>query len=224
MEVLPLSFTTFLKFCASTPRGKISLFRTFQTPGGYDFYKVMKRLAAALAAKQMSIAEAKSEIADIKQPNEKKHTLAAIEGFHAWLAGKDLEFVAPPKSAFSTTSGLIKIKLEPELAFKNANGTISVFYIWNLDRPELTTDLAGQGLRLLMNNLVGEHLKFGLRNLRKSKVLRDEALSVASDARLQANIAIAEQTWRDLNTPSLSIEDALTHIAELKLPPAPPAT
>lgn len=221
MEVLPLSFTTFLKFCASTPRGKISLFRTFQTPGGYDFYKVMKRLAAALAARQISLAEAKAEIADIKQPHEKKHTLAAIERFHAWLGGKDLEFIAPPKRTFSSPSGLIKIKLEPELAFKNAEGTVSVLYIWNLSRPELTSDLAGQGLRLLMNNLVGEHREFGLIDLRKNKVTGDETTSAASDARLQANIAIAEQTWKDLNTPNLSIEDTLTHIAALKLPPAP---
>jgi hypothetical protein len=220
--VLTLSFTTFLKFCASTPRGKISAFRTFQTPGGYDFYKVLKKLAAGLAAKQISLAEAKDQIAEIKQLPERKHTLNAIERFHAWLADKHVEFATPPKRTFSSPSGLIKIRLEPELAFKNAEGTISVLYIWNLDRPELSTDLAGQGLRLLMDKVIGEHFEFGLLDLRKSKVIGDEALSAASDARLQANIAIAEQTWKDLNTPNLSIEDTLTHIAALKLPPAPP--
>ena len=67
MEPIDLSLQTFMKVAASTPRGKISIIRTFMAPGGYDFYKVLKKLAGRLARGEMSWAEAEKEVAKIKR-------------------------------------------------------------------------------------------------------------------------------------------------------------
>jgi hypothetical protein len=113
---------------------------------------------------------------------------------------------------------------EPELAFKHPTGTnVSVIYLWNLKKPELKVELAGEGLQLLMNNLVGNHYQFGIFDLRKNKIRGAETVSAATNARLQNTLNLIEEVWKDIHTPSMGIEDTLSHISSLKLSPQLPA-
>ena len=62
MDTLKITLTTFMKFCVKGPRGKIGDIRKFLSPGGYDFYKAMKRVATKLARNQIDLVGAKAEI------------------------------------------------------------------------------------------------------------------------------------------------------------------
>jgi len=223
MERLTITLPTFLRISASTPRGMVSQLKTFTKPGGYDFYKVFKRLAAGIASGAINLAQAEEDIGQIVQKPEREHTLEAINTFNDWYSKQNLIWQAPPRDKFKSNSGLLTVRLEPELAFKSAGSTnTSIIYLWNLKKPELKLDLAAEGLQLLMNNLVGAHYQFGIFDLRKKQIRGAETISVATNARLQNNLRLVEEIWKDIHTPSMSIEDTLSHISSLKLPPPSP--
>lgn len=224
MEKLTITFTTFLKLCAATPRGKLGELRKFLKPGGYDFYKVMKKLAGRRARGEIDLAEAQHQISKVKKDAERKHTLEAIKKLDAWLAEQDLAWQAPPRGAFKSASGLVTVRLEPELAFTKRGPATSVLYLWNLDRPDLKNELAGEGLRLLVRELDhDEHrYQFGIFNLRTKRILTEELIGAASDMQLKLDLMILETIWEDIHDSALSSDDVISHISSLKLPPSPP--
>ncbi len=220
MESLSIALPTFLRIAASTPRGMISQLRTFTKPGGYDFYKVLKKLVAGIASGVINPAQAEKHIEQIVQKPEREQTLEAINAFNEWYSKQNLVWQTPPRDKFKSKSGLLAVRLEPELAFIPAGATnTSVIYLWNLKKPELKPDLAAEGLQLLMSNLVGAHYQFGIFDLRKKQIRGAETISAATNARLQNSLRLVEEIWKDIHTPSMSIEETLSHISSLKLPP-----
>ena len=222
MEALTLTFTTFLKICARKTLGKIGELRTFMQPGGYDFYKVFKKLAVARAEGAIDLAKAKIVVEKIKQTPERTHTLEAITKFDKWCSGKKLKCKTPPQAMFKSPSGLLKIRLTPELAFVNESGETYVLYLWNLSTPELKNELAGEGLRLLVRELKpnGKY-KLGIFDLRKNVIVPETVIKPASDKQLTYDLMLIEEIWKDLNDPSISVDETIAHISLLKLPTAP---
>lgn len=224
MEPLKITFTTFLKICASTSLGMIRELRTFTSPGGYDFYKVMKRSVVGLASGAISFAQAQEDIEQIVQKPEREHTREAVQKFQKWIQTQSLTWHAPPRAGYKSKSGLLTVKVEPELGFIDDGGTISVVHLWNLYKPELNLSLAGEGLQLMMTNIIGPHYEFGIFDLRKNKILGADIVSANSLALLERDLKLVEQVWKDIHNPALSTQDTVNHIAELKLPvTAPPA-
>jgi hypothetical protein len=215
---LTLSFTTFLKICARTPRGKIGEIRRFTGSGGYDFYKVMKRLATEIAEEEICLQTAKEAISQIKRDSEREHTFTAISNFHEWFAKEPRQWVAPPGALYTSPSGLIAVRLAPELAFLKSDGTVEVLYLWNLANPELTNELAGEGLWLLADELGHPKNEFGILNLRKQIILPEGLAGTASGLRLKHDLMTIEQIWKDVNNPSISTDETISHIVALKLP------
>jgi hypothetical protein len=218
MEPLKITFTTFLKICASTPRGMIRELRTFTSPGGYDFYKVMKRSIVGLASGAVNFTQALHDIEQIVQKPEREHTLEAVHKFQKWLDTQSLTWHAPPRAAYKSKSGLLMVRIEPELAFTDDGGITSVIHLWNLNKPELKKTLAGEGLQLMMSNVVGAHYEFGIFDLRKNTILGADVVSSNSLAVLESDLKVIERIWKDIHDPGLSIEDTINHISESKTP------
>lgn len=224
MENLKITFTTFLKVCAATPLGKIRELQAFTRPGGYDFYKILKKLAVEICSGKMSLLEAENQIARITNVAERKHTLEAIRIFYQWFVVQKLDWETPPRGvAKSTPSGIVTIRLEPEIAFKGDGAAPNVLYLWNLNKPALKSDLASEGLRLLSRDLshASDH-KFGIFDLRTNKILDESLIGVAADVRLRFDMMIIETIWEDIHDPSMKIDDVISHINSLKFPPPPP--
>lgn len=225
MDELKITFTTFLKICASTSLGKIRELQRFTRPGGYDFYKVLKQLAPAICSGKISISEAENQISRITRDAERKHTLQAIRTFHQWCSTRKLEWQTPPKGVSkSAPSGLVTIRLEPEIAFRDDGGILNVLYLWNLNKPELKSELAGEGLRLLTRDLSrSSEIKFGIFDLRANEVLDQSLVGVGADVRLRFDLMVLEAAWEDIHNPSMKIADVISHINSLRVPPSPPS-
>ena len=177
MNPLVLSFTTFLKICAKKPRGKIGEIKRFTQAGGYDFYKKLKSLCDQIAREEITFEEAKKIAATIVRAPERTHTLAALNQFYTWLTGGNFEFVETTNDFFKSDSGLLRIKLSPELAIKRADGTTEFLHMWNLASPPLTRELAGEGVWLLADKMGKPNNSFGILNLRNLKIFGEETIS-----------------------------------------------
>jgi hypothetical protein len=224
MEPLKITLTTFLRIAAKPARGKVGELRTFMAPGGYDFYKVMKKLARGLATGAITLVEAEQQIDKIKQKPEREHTREAIQRFYAWLLRENPTWLQPPKGAYEAKSGLLVVRLEPELAFEREDGSPIAVQLWNLDKPDLTNELAGEGLRLLVRELAPVHPagKFQFLNLRTEKPVGEDVIAPASDLQLRLDLLRVETIWEDLHNPALTVDDVVSHVSELKLPPTAP--
>jgi len=223
MDPLKITLPTFLKVCARSSRGMLSDLRTFMAPGGYDFYKVMKRLVAGIANGDMTIEQAQAEVAKIIQKPERENTLDAINRFHDWFLKRNLKRATLPKGTFKSKSGLLIVRVEPELAFIDDEGIVSILYLWNLKKPDLKNDLAGEGVQMMINTMPGAHFEYGIFDLRTMKIHGTETVSANTNLHLQNDLHLVEEVWRDLHNPTLSVEDRIEHIKSLKLPGPPPA-
>ncbi|HWY61049.1 MAG TPA: hypothetical protein VNW15_04030 [Rhizomicrobium sp.] len=223
MEPLEISLSTFLKISASKARGKVSTVATFTTPGGYDFYKVLKKLAARLARNEISLAQAEQEIAKIKRTPERAHTLEAIQQFQSWLLSNGQKWADPPKGKYVSPSGLLKIRLNPEVAFVNANGGKTALSLWNMAKPALTAGLAAEGIQCLVNEFKPKaYDEIGILHVRKKLTFDMSLVSAGANARLAYDLGIVEEIWKDLHNPAMGIEDTVIHIASLGgIPPSP---
>ena len=221
MRPLTLSLTTFLKITTKKTRGKIGEVRRFTGRGGYDFYKKLKALAGRLARHEIDLAEAEAIVATITRKPERDHTLVAIKKISSWLTKHDPKWIDPPSKLYQSDSEVLRIKLEPELAFENADGAIHCLHLWNLAKPEMKDQLAGEGLRLLRDELGTPTNAFGILDLRKTKVFEESAISASSGLQLKYDLMTIEEIWKDIHNPSLGPEETIAHITSLKLPPPP---
>jgi hypothetical protein len=116
--------------------------------------------------------------------------------------------------------------LEPEIAFIRDEEPLIVLYLWNLVRPDLKSEVAGEGIYLLRQQLSAEisPAQFGIFNLRTNKIIGEAEVRPTSAAKLERDLAVIEALWIDIQDESMTTEDVLTHIETLKLPPpTPPA-
>jgi hypothetical protein len=215
---LKLSLTTFLKICTKKPRGKIGEIKRFTKGGGYDFYKRMKQIAAQLAKNEISIEEAKKAAGKITKATEHLHTIAAIERLHPLLKAWNLAWREPPEGMYVSPSELLKIKLRPDLAFERPDGKTWCLSIWNLARPELTSELGAEGLWLITDEIGKPNLDFGLLDLRKKIVIGEDSITAASGPQLRLDLLRIEEIWKDIHNPSISIDETIDHIASISLP------
>ena len=223
MEPLDISLSTFLKISASKPRGQITIIRSLLAPGGYDFYKVLKRLAGQIARKEISLAQAELEVAKIKQSPERTHTLELIRKFHSWFSANGQQWSQPPKAKYTSTSGLLKLRLNPEVAFVNSNGGTTALALWNTAAPALGTGVAAEGIQCLVNEIKPLPAdEIGILHVRKRLVFDKTLVSPGSQARLSHNLMLVEEIWKDLHDPGMGAEDVVSHIMSIgAAPPAP---
>jgi hypothetical protein len=221
MDALSISLTTFLKICGRTSiAGKIRDVRPLAKPGGYDFYRAMKRLAAQLAQGKIDLAWALSEAEKIKQKPEREHTREGIKKFGQWLQAQSLEYVTPPNGVFQSDSGLLKIRVGPEIAFKGKDGKAIAMCLWNLARPSLKPYLAAEGLRLAKQALSTAKFEFVIFDMRAMKLHKGDVIAAASQPQLEMDLKILEAIWQDIHDPSLNQQQTVSHVSSLTLPPS----
>jgi hypothetical protein len=222
MEPINLSLQTFMKVAASTTRGKISTIRTFMKPGGYDFYKVMKKLAGKLARGEISWADAEIEIAKIKQLPERQHTYELLKKFHAWFFAGGFVWAAPAKGVFISASKLVEVRAHPEVGFENSSGGTTSLALWNMTKPKLTASLAADGIQCLINELhLGAKDEAGILQVRTKGIFDRSLVTPGSAARLKFHLKIVEEIWIELHKPGKSTEELVSHIVSLGTLPPP---
>lgn len=218
---LTLAFSTFLKITTKKPRGKIGEIRRFTQAGGYDFYKKMKQIASQLSMKQITLVQAKAMIEDITKAPERVHTLAAIEKLDGVLKSWDLIGCEPPDGSYKSASGLLTIKLRPDLALKKSDGTVACVYLWNLAKPDLNEPLAGEGLWLSRQKIGGVQNAFGILDLRTSSMFNEKSISLSSGLRAKLDLMLIEEIWKDIHNPALTADETVAHVSSLLASPPP---
>lgn len=210
-----------MKIAASTPRGKISIIRTFMAPGGYDFYKVLKKLAGRLARGEISWADAENEVAKIKRQSEREHTADLLKKFYDWFTVGGLVWATPAKGRHVSASGLVQVRVHPEVGFRNSAGGITSLALWNMKAPKLTASLAADGIQCLVNEVkLGGNDEVGILQVRAKNIFERSLVTPGSAARLKFHLKVVEETWKELHNPGKSTEDVVSYIMSLgSLPP-----
>lgn len=222
MESIDLTLQTFMKIAASTTRGKISIIRTFMAPGGYDFYKVLKKVAGRLARGEISWSDAEAEVAKIKRLPERQHTHELLQKFYAWFTAGGFTWANPAKGKYVSASGIVKVRVLPEVGFKNSSGGTTSLALWNMAMPKLTPSLAADGLQCLVNELkLGADDEVGILQVRTKNIFDKSLITPGSAARLKFHLRIVEEIWVELHKPGKSTEDVVSHIASFGSVPPP---
>jgi hypothetical protein len=210
-----------MKIAARTTRGKISIIRTFMAPGGYDFYKVLKKLAGRLARGEISWLDAEKEVAKIKQLPERQHTLELLQKFYAWFVAGGFTWADPARGKYTSASGLVKVRAHPEVGFKNSAGGTTSLALWNMARPKLTPSLAADGIQCLINELnLSAGDEAGILQVRAKSIFDKSLITPGSAARLKFHLNVVEEIWKELHKPGKSAEDVVSYITSLgSLPP-----
>jgi hypothetical protein len=221
MKTLELSLSIFLKISTCKSRGKVGAVATFLKPGGYDFYKKLKNLCARVAKNEISLAAAELEVAQITKETERQHTLEALRHFYAWSITNGQIWVDPPKAKYVSPSGLLKVRLNPEVGFMNAAGGVTSLSLWNMARPALTSELAAEGIQCLVNQISPmPNDEVGILNVRKKLVFDKSLVSAGSQARLNHDLKIVEEIWKRLNNPAVGYEETISEITAMgSVPP-----
>jgi len=210
-----------MKIAASTTRGKISIIRTFMAPGGYDFYKVLKKLAGQLARYEISWIDAEAEVAKIKRLPERQHTLVLLQKFYSWFVAGGFAWADPAKGLHVSVSGLLKVRVRPEIGFKNSSGGTTSLALWTVAAPKLTPSVAADGIQFLVNELlIGANDEAALFQVRAQNIFDRSLITAGSAARVKFHLTVVEEIWKELHDPGKSTEEVVSHIASLgNLPP-----
>ncbi|WP_142848742.1 hypothetical protein [Telmatospirillum sp. J64-1] len=191
-----LGLTRFLKISSLPLNEQVQELEQYLHPGGYNFYRELRRLTPSIATREVTVEEAERQVREnCSNPAEVEHNLAGIRALAHWVGKRKLELVEPPKG--SVTRGDITVRLEPELAFLE-KGVLNVVALWNIATPELSPHIAGTGVHLLRSHFHNEMpgAEFGLLDLRRPRLNRH----VPNNASLVADhlLASLDNLWQQL--------------------------
>src|SRR5262249_4975013 len=126
-----VSLNAFLKILTKSSPQKAAEYGRYLTPGGYDFYWLLKDAARSLTVGGKSLEECLKVIEKIDRPVEKKHNLSALKSLSAWLKKEKIEqFFETPSSSFASPAGHVTIKLEAAFGYVK-DGQRHVLHAWN---------------------------------------------------------------------------------------------
>src|ERR1700712_4462017 len=80
-----VSLNAFLKILSKSSPQKATEYGRYLTPGGYDFYWMLKEAVRARTVGGKDLAECSQAILKIDRQVEKKHNLGALTSFDKWL-------------------------------------------------------------------------------------------------------------------------------------------
>jgi hypothetical protein len=136
----------------SSPQ-KATEYGRYLTPGGYDFYWMLKEAIRARTLGGKDLAECSKPILKIDRLVEKKHNLGALNSFDKWLKGLGpVEFFECPASSCTSPEEHLKIKLEPAFGYV-WKGQRRVVHTWASQSVTLPRTVAGCGLFLLKDKI-----------------------------------------------------------------------
>lgn len=189
------SLNAFLKIITRTTPQKLSDYAKYQTPGGYDFYWMLREAAHARTVGGESSAECLQPILDINRDVEKKHNSAAFKALDWWLNKENpAAFFEAPVGSFDSPSGYLSVKLEPAFGYEK-DGKRRLVQLWATQTPPLTQSVAGCGLYLMKQHLcVGEFDDCvpTILNLRNKHLITAAAFHPSTVAMVASELAFAD--------------------------------
>ena len=152
-----VSLNAFLKILSKSSPQKAAEYGRYLTPGGYDFYWMLKDAIRARTLGGKDLAESSEAISKIDRLVEKKHNLGALTSFDKWLkALGPVEFFECPTGSRSSPEERLKIKLEPAFGYI-WKGQRRIVQTWASQSVTLPRNVAACGLYLLKEKIcIGE--------------------------------------------------------------------
>jgi len=200
-----LSLTTFLKIAAMpTTQGKLGvLSRMHNGAGGYDFYKRMKLAAREVARGEIPSEEILGKLANIKRASERVHNLQMATQFTGWWSSITDAVARPdrPEGVYKLAGMAFGIRLVPELVYSQS-GEIYVTYLWAMNLPKLTKQIAGMGLYMLRSELAErafKQAKFQFLNLRNLEMFGEDNVTNQTASLLNADISQINAIWIEVS-------------------------
>jgi|SRR5882757_3355221 hypothetical protein len=174
-----VSLNAFLKILAKSTPQKTAAYARYLSPGGYDFYWMLKDAARNLTVKAVALDECSKPIEKIDRAVEKKHNLSALKSLDKWLKKQEIQtFFDCPTSICNSPEGLLAIKLEPAFGCIRGNQRLMV-HLWTSQSLNLPRNVAGCGLYLMKQYLcIGEFADCvpAILDLRKRELFIADAL------------------------------------------------
>jgi hypothetical protein len=148
-----VSLNAFLKILSKGSPQKAAEYGRYLTPGGYDFYWMLKEAARALTVGGKPLVECSKAISEINRAVEKKHNLNALNSLDKWIKKNQIdEFFEIPISICMSPAGHLTIKLEPAFGCVR-NGQRLILHAWNSQSISLSKNVASCGLFLIQQHL-----------------------------------------------------------------------
>jgi hypothetical protein len=148
-----VSLNALLKILSKSSPQKAAEYGRYLTPGGYDFYWMLKEAVRARSVGGKDLAECSKAILKIDRTVEKKHNLGALASFDKWLTKQGaVEFFEGPVGSCSSPEEYLKIKLEPAFGYV-WKGQRRIVHTWASQSITLPRSVAACGLYLLKDKL-----------------------------------------------------------------------
>lgn len=189
------SLSAFLKIITRTTPQKLSEYAKYQTPGGYDFYWMLRDAAYARTVGGESSAECLQPILDINRDIEKKHNKSAFKALDWWLGKENpASFFESPVGSIESPAGHLSVKLEPAFGYEK-NGKRRLVHLWATQSPALTQNVAGCGLYLMKHKLCVDEFSDcspAILNLRNKTLITAEAFHSSTSVMVASELAFAD--------------------------------
>lgn len=190
-----VSLNAFLKILSKSSPQKATEYERYLSPGGYDFYWMLKDAAHALTVGGKDLAECSKAILKIDRAVEKKHNLSALNSLDKWLKKHSVtDFFGCPTGTCSSPGGHLKIKLEPAFGCIREEQRL-ILHAWNSQSVSLPKNVAGCGLYLMQQHLcVEEFAKCvpAILDLRKRELFIARAVPPMIEAMVASELAWAD--------------------------------
>jgi hypothetical protein len=148
-----VSLNAFLKILSKSSPQKTTEYARYLSPGGYDFYWMLKDAARALTIGGKDLDECSKAIVKIDRAVEKKHNLAALKSLDKWLKSHNVvDFFESPTGICTSPGGHLTIRLEPAFGCVR-DGQRLILHAWNSQSITLPKNVAACGLYLIQQHL-----------------------------------------------------------------------
>jgi hypothetical protein len=190
-----VSLNAFLKILSKSSPQKATEYGRYLSPGGYDFYWMLKEAVRARSVGGASLAECSKAILGIDRVVEKKHNLGALTSFDKWLTKLGpVDVFECPIGSCSSPEGHLKIKLEPAFGY-TWNGQRRMVHTWASQSITLPRIVAACGLYLMKQNLCLDGFTDcvpTILDLRKRELFVAELLPPMTGAMVSSELAWAD--------------------------------
>lgn len=194
-----VALTTFLKCMLLPTTEKARQYGRYSSPGGYDFYKSLKRGAASVTHGGKLAQDVRDNISLLKNITERDHNLLGFDRLQDWLKKSSGEYFSPDHATVSSPDGRLVIRIEPEIGQK-ISGSERIISIWNTQKPKISPTVAGIGVYLMSKSLAKKSqtdTQFCILDVRSGKLFGME--NIPNDAELlsRTELAIADALLPD---------------------------
>ena len=196
-----LNFTTFLKLLELPENQKRTMLKGFTSPGGYDYWRPLKRFAEDVAKLKITGAQITDNVSGFCKGHQLKYNDEALTKLSRWFEMRKAKVISNPGEHVTKlgNSGM-KVRLAPEVAFEMERVQY-VMHIWATNTPSLSDRTLSTGLFFFRDRFIKaghDGFQYLIYDTVKGRVFGEFDILSNANAELQMQQTSIHALWKEV--------------------------